>query len=435
MKDAYILSLAAMLMVGGSARAQQTPASEPPATPKASQEPAQDTSKVRQFIYYGQVKEEKSGDPNAPLQPVAPQQVGMPSPANLNYRPVLTHDGKQEIRVVEAPNAPSNPKISWMQELQPYILQNSAHYGWSTLHVPMPSDGIGADLVQADFSLRAPLNLPNDRGLVVTNVVPNGPAAMVGLQNNDILLTLADKPLDKPEDFLATLEAAQKSTPAPHVASLALLRAGKPITLSVRATSKVALAPVPAEPTPDYFIGVRTSAVDETLRSHLTLPAGTGVVVLEVVPDSPAAKAGLAAGDILLAFETKPLTSPETLRDLIQAEGPKKATLSLFRKGTETRLAVTPERRKPEPTAAGADAKALQQQEQIVVELQKLVGANNLGTINLGTGNIALRGVNGDGKVMFVNADEATLSKKIDELNAQIQLLNKAVEELRKEKK
>ena len=70
-----------------------------------------------------------------------------------------------------------------------------------------PSDDMGAALTPVDASLRAQLNLPQGQGLVVTNVAPDGRAARVGLNANDILLTLGNESLNQPEDFLNVLKA------------------------------------------------------------------------------------------------------------------------------------------------------------------------------------------------------------------------------------
>jgi S1-C subfamily serine protease len=46
--------------------------------------------------------------------------------------------------------------------------------------------------------------------------------------------------------------------------------------------------------------------------------AGLGVVVAEVLPDTPAAAAGLARGDVIDDLNGKPVQTGEQLRDLVQ---------------------------------------------------------------------------------------------------------------------
>lgn len=65
-------------------------------------------------------------------------------------------------------------------------------------------------------------------------------------------------------------------------------------------------------------------AVFPALRSQLptVLPKDEGVMIREVVPDSPAAKAGLKPDDILLTFGNKKLSSPRQLTELVRGDHP-----------------------------------------------------------------------------------------------------------------
>jgi serine protease Do len=206
---------------------------------------------------------------------------------------------------------------------------------------PMQED---LSLAAADESLRDQLHLPEGQGLVVIAVAPGGQAAQAGLAANDILLTLGDRPLAKPEDLDASLKDGDKPR------ELKVLRAGKPTTLRVRPLYRVTLAPAESA-SASYYIGVPANPVDETLRSHLGLPDGQGLIVTDVVPDSPAAKAGLQKNDILLKLGDKPLTDVDSLVAQIQAVGGKAAPLEVIRGGKPRTISITPERRKAEPEA------------------------------------------------------------------------------------
>jgi membrane-associated protease RseP (regulator of RpoE activity) len=67
---------------------------------------------------------------------------------------------------------------------------------------------------------------------------------------------------------------------------------------------------------PKYWLGVECLALPAPLREQLQLPEKQGLLVVAVVPESPAAKAGIARHDILWSVDGKPLTAA---RDLIQA--------------------------------------------------------------------------------------------------------------------
>lgn len=105
-----------------------------------------------------------------------------------------------------------------------------------------------------------------------------------------------------------------------------------------------------------YWLGVLCAPVDALLKTHLKLDAG--VVVEHVVPESPAAKAGVRENDILLKFGDVKLTDVECLMKAVAKNEDREAKLSLLREGKETSLSVKPAERPTEgiavPLAPGA---------------------------------------------------------------------------------
>ncbi|AJE44735.1 trypsin-like peptidase domain-containing protein [Celeribacter indicus] len=59
--------------------------------------------------------------------------------------------------------------------------------------------------------------------------------------------------------------------------------------------------------------GVTTQAVDDAVAEALGLPRPEGVVLAELHPQSPFARAGLAVGDVLLTLDGQPILSPADL--------------------------------------------------------------------------------------------------------------------------
>ena len=66
-----------------------------------------------------------------------------------------------------------------------------------------------------------------------------------------------------------------------------------------------------------YWIGVVCQPVDAELRAKLKLDEGQGLLIDEVRPDSPAAKAGLRKDDVVLAAAGKPLATVKQLADAV----------------------------------------------------------------------------------------------------------------------
>jgi C-terminal processing protease CtpA/Prc len=186
---------------------------------------------------------------------------------------------------------------------------------------------LGATLKPIDDALRAQLDIPAGQGVLVFSLRHDGPSAQAGLKVNDILLSLADKPLTAAQDMDKQLRAAGDAP-----VYLRLLRTGKPVTLQVRPVYRVTLGPVEEKKT-EYYIGVSIDPVNDPLRTQLALPAGQGVVVTDVVSGSPAEKAGVKKHDLILALADTPVESPEHLARQVQAGQDKPTTLRILRGG------------------------------------------------------------------------------------------------------
>ncbi|HTN50435.1 MAG TPA: trypsin-like peptidase domain-containing protein [Burkholderiaceae bacterium] len=93
------------------------------------------------------------------------------------------------------------------------------------------------------------------------------------------------------------------------------------------------------------FIGVSgaTVAIDRRLQRAFDLREGTGVRVIEVQPDSPARRAGLEDGDLMVMAVGQPLTGIEVLQRLLDAERIGRATpIRVIRRGRLLDLTITP---------------------------------------------------------------------------------------------
>lgn len=80
------------------------------------------------------------------------------------------------------------------------------------------------------------------------------------------------------------------------------------------------------------YIGVGLQDIDSNLAQSFDLSKVEGALVIEVVKDSPADKAGLKQGDIILKFNQKPVENMGSLRSFVAMQKPgTKITLSIWR--------------------------------------------------------------------------------------------------------
>ena len=92
---------------------------------------------------------------------------------------------------------------------------------------------------------------------------------------------------------------------------------------------------------PVTFLGVETSEVPNVVSEQLGLAKGFGLVVDYVVPDGPAAAAGVQQNDIIKMLNDQILTEPDQLSKLVRSysEGTT-VTLTVLRKGKEEKVGV-----------------------------------------------------------------------------------------------
>ncbi len=99
--------------------------------------------------------------------------------------------------------------------------------------------------------------------------------------------------------------------------------------------------PPPAPPVPTAYVGVVTEPPPAVLSAQLGLKEGFGLVVGEVLPDSPASKAGLKKYDVVTKFNDQQLVDAGQFSTLVKAAGKDSdATLTIIRVAKEQTVPV-----------------------------------------------------------------------------------------------
>ncbi len=90
------------------------------------------------------------------------------------------------------------------------------------------------------------------------------------------------------------------------------------------------------------YLGILPQDIDAGLAKQFNLASEEGALVGDVTPDSPAAKAGLKAGDVILTVNGKKITGQENLKVTVsQLEPGTAAALKVIRNGAAKTISVT----------------------------------------------------------------------------------------------
>jgi S1-C subfamily serine protease len=183
-----------------------------------------------------------------------------------------------------------------------------------------------------------------EAGLTVADVNPGGPADQAGLKKGDRIIMARGKPMRTYID-LRTLLA--DCTPGDAL-DLILLRNGTERTARIN-LGQMPARPVVAAQAPSAYLGVLSEALTAEERQQLGLNAEQGVVIVHVLPGSPAATAGLLRNDVITKVGTSVVGTQDELRNAIhQAGADTEVVLKVVRTGQQMDIKARPQ---PMPAA------------------------------------------------------------------------------------
>ena len=111
------------------------------------------------------------------------------------------------------------------------------------------------------------------------------------------------------------------------------------LTLSM-AVASFAVPGHPGDPSNGAYLGVMVGKVSPETAAALHLTSG-GTTITNVDQDGPACRAGLKGGDIVTAFNGKPVSGPDQFASMIHASAPgSTVTLTVWRNGQSQEMKV-----------------------------------------------------------------------------------------------
>lgn len=183
-----------------------------------------------------------------------------------------------------------------------------------------------------------------ENGALVQQVTPNSPAEKAGVRPEDVIVSVNDKKVADADEA----RSAISSLPPGSTARLGIMRDRKPMTLHVQLGSLPPSIHRPArglpQPAPSEHkqLGITVAPLDEAARQQWGLDSKvSGVLIVGVASGSPAERAGLQPGDVIVRVDRVPVSTPDALtRALGDLERRDSVVLKIRRGGEERIVAV-----------------------------------------------------------------------------------------------
>jgi len=192
---------------------------------------------------------------------------------------------------------------------------------------------LGVMIQKITPDLAKALDLESDAGALVSNVVPDGPAAKAGIKRSDVIVEFDGKPIKD----LSELPRVVADTPVDKAVEVVVIRDGKRKTLKatvgkLQEPEVEASAKEPEKGPAEFGLAVQDLSPD--IAEQLGLDSTEGVLITAVQPGSPADDAQLRRGDVILEVNRSPVKNVADLRTRLEAAGD--SALLLIRRGDAT---------------------------------------------------------------------------------------------------
>jgi serine protease Do len=286
---------------------------------------------------------------------------------------VLVDDAGRVIGVTSAIVSPAGVSAGIGFAIPSAVVQKIVPVLIQTGHYEHPWLGLSGTSLTPELAKAMGIK-PEQRGALVVDVMPDGPAARAGVHGSDRQLTIDGERVRQGGDVIVALDgqpvqglddlvtALARKTEVGQTVALTVLDHGQErtvrVTLAARPTSTASRSPAESHTAGGASLGIRGLTLTPELAGAMHLPAGQqGVLVEQVDRGGPADQAGLrasfdrvvingvrllAGGDVITAFDGQPVTQVEDLQTFLELAYPgQQVVLTLVRHGHQMQVEAT----------------------------------------------------------------------------------------------
>ena len=179
--------------------------------------------------------------------------------------------------------------------------------------------------------------LKEERGALVGRVIEGEPAEKAGIRKGDVILEVEGHRIKDTKDLLNTVARLQPG----QKAKVTVWRDGKELSLTVELGERPAEGEVSSEqaPSKEDRIGLTVQEITSEIAERMGLEKAEGVLISNVKPGSPAAKAGLQRGDVIHEIERQAIKNLKDYQKALSKAG-KDSVLLWIQRGKNRRYVV-----------------------------------------------------------------------------------------------
>jgi serine protease Do len=200
---------------------------------------------------------------------------------------------------------------------------------------------LGVGIQDLNEEIAEGLGVPVERGVVITEVQEDSPAAKAGIERGDVVVAIDGRAIREATRLRHLIAAAGPSAQMRLELYRGQDKRTVQVALTARPAAQQATAPGDVGGEQSALAGASVADLDNQVRSRFEIPRNIrhGVVITGVEEDSVAARAGLRPGDVILEANRRRVGSVGELRELNRRAGGS-ILLLIYRNGGTMYVAI-----------------------------------------------------------------------------------------------
>jgi Do/DeqQ family serine protease len=172
---------------------------------------------------------------------------------------------------------------------------------------------LGVAIQDLSPELAAGFGVKEDAGVLVADVMKDGPAAAAGLRPGDVIVEFGGSAIKDVPDLQKRVAAVEPG----RVAPVTVMREKRTVTLSVKIGEQPTDDAAEAADAGDQILGLTVEPLTPETAQQNRLTVRSGLLVTDVAPGSPGAVADIRPGDAILQVNRRPVGDVVAFRQAV----------------------------------------------------------------------------------------------------------------------